>query len=296
MRVAVFGAGSLGSLVGGLLAREHEVTLVGREGHVAAVQDEGLTITGEYDLTVAPDARTGPPSSADLLLVTVKSYDTPEAAAAIADGMTDVDAVLSLQNGMGNEEVLADELPWPVLAGTCTFGARRREPGVVACTGAGEVVVGPWMPSHAGVAETAGKTFRTAGIRTTVAADVRRRLWEKLAVNAGINATTALAGIPNGAVCDGPAAATAREAARETARAARSERVDLADAEAVSQLRTVASDTADNVSSMRQDVRAGRRTEVDAINGYVVERADAAPVNETLWRLLRTWDTERGLR
>jgi 2-dehydropantoate 2-reductase len=296
MRVVVFGAGSLGSLVGGLLAREHEVSLVGREEHVAAVREEGLTITGEYDRTVHPEARTDPPASADLLLVTVKSYDTPEASAAIADGMTDVDAVLSLQNGMGNEAVLAGELPWPVLAGTCTFGARHREPGVVACTGVGRVVLGPLVPDHAELADAVGEAFRVAGIETTVAADVRRRLWKKLAVNAGINATTALARIPNGAVVDGPVTTVARKAARETARVAQSEGIDLDEGEAVQQLEAVARDTADNVSSMRQDVRAGQRTEVDAINGYVVSQAETAPVNETLWRLLQAWEAERELR
>jgi 2-dehydropantoate 2-reductase len=122
------------------------------------------------------------------------------------------------------------------------------------------------------------------------------RVWEKLAVNAGINATTALARVENGALVDGPAGAVAREAARETARVARAEGVDLADEAAVAAVERVASATAVNRSSMLQDVEAGRRTEVDAIAGFVAGHAEPTPVNETTARLLRAWERGQGLR
>jgi 2-dehydropantoate 2-reductase len=124
-----------------------------------------------------------------------------------------------------------------------------------------------------------------------------RRLWEKLAVNAGINATTALAGVQNGALVDGPGRGVAAAAARETARVARGAGVELDPQAAVERTRAVAETTAENTSSMLQDVRAGTRTEVDAINGAVVDRADqSVPVNETLAGLLRAWERQRGLR
>ena len=126
------------------------------------------------------------------------------------------------------------------------------------------------------------------------------RLVEKLAVNAGINATTALARLENGAVLGGDAGALAGAAARETAAVARAEGIDLPDRAAERALESVAADTAANTSSMHQDVLAERRTEVDAINGYVADRADElgvdAPVNRTLARLLRAWEAGRGLR
>jgi len=286
VHVAVFGAGSLGSLVGGLLARAHEVTLVGRGEHLRAVRADGLRLTGEYDLTVRPDARTDPPASADLVLVTVKAFDTAAAATALG-GMDDAGAVLSLQNGMGNEETLAAALPWPVLAGTTDFGAERTGPGVVRCNGVGEVTLGPPEGGESPVADRAGGAFREAGIEATVAADMPRRLWTKLAVNAGINPVTALARVDNGAVLAEPLAGVARAAARETTAAATAAGVALDPDEAVAAMEGVARDTADNVSSMRQDVEAGRRTEVDAINGYVVEQArEPVPVNRTLAALV----------
>ncbi|WP_276273194.1 ketopantoate reductase family protein [Haloarcula litorea] len=292
MDIAVVGAGSLGSLLGGLLAREHDVTLVGREPHVGRVRERGLRVTGVESFCVEPAAATEVPDAADLALVAVKSYDTAGAAAALADCA--LDACLSVQNGLGNEATLADALDCPVLAGTCTYGARLTEPGTVAYTGRGEVALGASEGGPSQVAERVGAALDAAGVVTTVAEDMPTRLWGKLAVNAAVNATTALARVENGALADGPAREVAHDAARETARVARERGVDLADERAVALVESVVADTAANRSSMLQDVADGRRTEVDAINGYVADAAESpVPVNETLARLVRAW--ERGV-
>lgn len=295
MDICVLGAGSLGSLIGGLLAREHTVTLVGREPHVSAVERDGLRVTGEFDLTVEPAARTDPPDAVDLAVVTVKSFDTPDAARAL-DG-TRPGCVLSLQNGMGNERQLAEALSPPVLAGTCTYGARLVEPGVVECTGVGEIALGPWGGGTVSTADRVGAAADRAGLAVTVAEDMPRRLWEKLAVNAAINPTTALARVKNGALVSGPLRETAAAAARETAQVARSRGIELNDGQATGTALAVAETTAANTSSMHQDVLAGTRTEIEAINGHVVEAATApVPVNRTLAGLVRAWERRRELR
>ena len=301
MDVVVFGAGSLGSLIGGLLAADHHVTLVGRAPHLDAVSEDGLRLVGLLERRVFPDAATDldDGTHTDLAVVTVKAYDTPAAAAALA--RCDVDATLSLQNGMGNEETLAGHLDPPVLAGTTDFGARYREPGVVECTGVGRVTLGPRPDVEDGaaldVARRIGTAFDDAGVETHVESDMRPRLWEKLAVNAGVNPVTALARAENGALLDGPAVEIAEAAAVEVAATARASDVDVADEAAREALREVVEATAANRSSMLQDVDAGRRTEIDAICGYVVERADEpVPVNETLAGLVRGWEASRGLR
>jgi 2-dehydropantoate 2-reductase len=293
MDVVVFGAGSLGSLVGGLLARAgRDVTLVGRDPHVAAIRGSGLRVRGEYEFSVHPTARTDVPEHADLAVVTVKAFDTETAARALV-GVPDT--VLSLGNGMGNEATLAAHLDCPVLAGTCTYGALRPEPGVVRCTGVGEVVLGPREGGESAATDRVGEAFADAMV-TTIADDMPRRLWEKLAVNAGINAPTALARIENGALLERPGNEVARAAAREVAAVARSEGVDLSDETAVAAVERVAEATAANHSSMLQDVEGGRRTEVDAISGYVAECGPETPVNATLASLLRAWERARGLR
>jgi 2-dehydropantoate 2-reductase len=293
--VAVVGAGSLGSLLGGLLSRAHDVTLVGRDPHVSTVARDGLDVTGAVDCHVTPDGRTDVPPSTELALVTVKAFDTATVATQLADRA--LDAALSVQNGMGNEETLARQLACPVLAGTCTYGARLVEPGVVACTGVGTVHLGPRDGGTNEVARVVGDAFRAGGVEAVVSDDMPTRLWTKLAVNAGINATTALARVDNGALVDGPAGKPAGDAAAETARVARQHGVDLPEGTAVERARSVAETTAANVSSMRQDVENGTRTEIDAINGYVVDAAEGSvPVNRTLTALVRAWERERGLR
>jgi 2-dehydropantoate 2-reductase len=127
-----------------------------------------------------------------------------------------------------------------------------------------------------------------------------RRLWEKLAVNAGINAVTALARVENGTLRGGPGRELARRATRETARVARAEGVPLSNRRALSALDEVVDATSANRSSMLQDVEAERRTEVDEIHGAVAERGERhrldVPTNRTLAELLRTWEVGRGVR
>ncbi|EMA29332.1 ketopantoate reductase family protein [Halobiforma nitratireducens] len=300
METVVFGAGSLGSLVGGLLAREHDVWLVAREDHARAVRESGLRLRGEFDDRVFPAATSdGRELEADLAVVTVKAFDTGAAADALATGS--FDAVLSLQNGMGNEETLAGRLEGtPVLAGTATYGAVRREPGVVECTGRGEIVLGDRTGGVSQPAKEVGEAFTQAGIETAVVDDMPRWLWEKLAVNAGINPITALTATENGAVLGGPANDLAREATAEAARVARECGVAVSDREALEAVETVADATAPNTSSMAQDLQADRRTEIDAINGYVVDRAAErgieVPTNRVLTALVRTWEHGRGIR
>lgn len=296
MELCVFGAGSLGTLIGGVLAREHSVTLVGRDPHVSAIEREGVRISGAIADTTHPAAATTPPDSASLAIITVKSFDTAEAAEALEP--CSLDGVLSLQNGMGNETRLADGLDCSVLAGTCTYGARRGEPGTVECTGIGDILIGPRDGGATPFARRITDAFVDSGLVAELSREMARDLWTKLAVNAGINATTALARIPNGSLLDGPASSVAEHAARETAQVARQHGVDLSAEHAVERTRAVAEATAENTASMQQDVLATKRTEIDAINGYVVDTADntSVPVNETLTALVRSWERERGLR
>lgn len=298
MDVVVFGAGSLGSLVGALLDRRHDVTLVGREAHVDAVRADGLAVGGVDSFRAEPSATTEAEGlCADLAVVTVKAFDTPAAATALESGS--VGAVLSLQNGMGNEDVLADRVDAPVVAGTTTLGATLDGPGRVEWLGRGTTTVGPWTDGSERVADRVGAAFRAADVPTDVTGAVREVLWEKLAVNAAVNPLTALARVPNGAVAESPLDGIARAAATEVAVVARENGVDLPSERATESTLAVARATADNRSSMYQDVAAGRRTEVESINGYVVERAasrSAVPVNATLAGLVRALEPPRDRR
>lgn len=298
MEIVVFGAGSLGSLIGGLLAERHAVTLVGRPAHMAAVADAGLTVSGAVETEVTPETTTDSEGlSGELALVTVKAGDTAEAAAALSTGS--FDAICSLQNGL-TEETLAAAVSVPVLAGTATYGARLREPGHVECTGRGTVTLGPYTddPGAAEQAETVAVAFQDAGLETELAEDMARRRWQKLAINAAINPVTALARVENGAILEEPLWPVAAAAARETAAVARAAGIELTDETAIAQVRAVAEATAANRSSMLQDIDAGRETEIDAITGAVVERAAQygieVPTNQLLLGLVSGLRVKNG--
>ncbi|APX97551.1 ketopantoate reductase family protein [Natronorubrum daqingense] len=301
MNIVVFGAGSVGSLVGGLLARErsNDVTLVGRDPHISAIQRSGLEIRGELEASTTPAATTdGRHLEGDLAIVTVKSFDTVAAARTLATGS--FDAVLSLQNGLGNEATIETHLECPVLAGTASYGAILVEPGLVECTGIGEVVLGARDGGKSRRADEVGALFDSAGLETTVDEEMPCRLWEKLAVNTGINPVTALTRTDNAAVLEDEARPLARGVVRETARTARASGISLSNREALTALESVASDTAANTSSMHQDVLAGQRTEIDSLNGYVVDQSAKVgvetPMNHSLTSLVRTWERGKGLR
>ncbi|MFP4217718.1 MAG: ketopantoate reductase family protein [Salinarchaeum sp.] len=297
MDILVFGAGALGSLLGGRLASAHNVTLVGRNPHMQAITEDGLNIVGDQPLRVTPTATTdGEDHQADLAIVAVKAFDTEMAATQLATGAVDI--VWSVQNGLGNERTLAEVLPAAtVLGGTCTYGATRGAPGTVRAAGNGHLVVGqPDGGMHPAV-DRVVTACETAGLSVTGTDAFPRHRWEKLAVNVGINPLTAICDVPNGVIGEPPLRTVTARAARETARVAKACGVPLTTAEAESALFETVETTADNVSSMCQDRRAGRRLEREAITGAVCRRAAAndvaVPTVQTLDALLQVLTDRR---
>ena len=297
MRVVLLGAGSLGSLFGGLLAAaDADVTLLGNAGdHLDRVAADGLRLTHPdgHTETVLVETATDPAvaSDADLLVVCVKAYDTDEAVRGVAPHLGDAD-VLTLQNGLGNAETIAEHVPRErVIAGTTTHGASLEGPGRVRHAGTGDTTVGRYFAPNDERVEAVASLLTDAGVETTVADDPESAVWTKVLVNVGINAATALARVPNGALVEEAAGERLlRRAVQEGVAVARAEGVGVPE-DAVERAREVAARTATNRSSMRQDVERGTRTEIESLNGELARRGGAhgvdAPVNETLADLVR---------
>jgi len=299
MRVVVQGAGSLGSLVAGLLAAAGgDVTLLGRPGeHLDRVDADGLVVEHPdgTETTTRPETATDPAvvSGAGLVVICVKSYDTAAAARDLAAHLGGETDVLTLQNGLGNAETLADHgVPAAaVLAGTTSHGATLEAPGVVRHAGEGETTVGRYFAENDAVVDQVVESFSAAGLAATATDDPERAVWTKALVNAGINAATALARVPNGALVETESGDRLLErAVEEGATVAEAAGVDVPD-DIVERTRDVARRTASNHSSMRQDLERGSRTEVEALHGALAERARAhgvdAPVLQTLADLVR---------
>jgi 2-dehydropantoate 2-reductase len=271
VKFLVFGAGGLGSLVGGLLSQRHSVVLVGRREHVKAIARRGLRITGRTEAIVRPVAveDVSGADTPDVILVTVKAYDTPRAVEAL-EPFWKTSTFLSLQNGLGNEDLLASKAE-KVLGGVTNQGVTFLGPGEVHHAGAGETYIGPYKGTTEADAVDVVEAFRECGMPCSLAKDIRRELWLKAVVNACINPLTGLLGVRNGYLQES-------EELRDLVRRIVSEGVHVAEAHGISlqqedvleRVWYISSATADNKSSMLQDLERGRRTEVDAINGEIV--------------------------
>ena len=300
MKIAVVGAGAMGSLFGALLAEAgNEVWLydVWLE-HVQTINQAGLRIEREGKTRTVDIRATDDPEQigrAELVIIFVKSSRTSSAAETAQTIAGSDGSVMTLQNGMGNADVIAEFIePERILAGTTSHGATMLGPGSIRHAGSGPTTIGPWAQGEGGV-QRAGQFaefFNRAGIKTDSVADVRSVFWNKLLINIGINAITALTNIKNGQILD-------LEITRELSRAAVNEAINVARElnikihdEAVDIVFKVAEATALNRSSMGQDVDSLRQTEITAINGFIVREAKRlgleAPVNFALTALVQT--------
>jgi 2-dehydropantoate 2-reductase len=294
MRIVVFGAGSLGSLVGGLLTRRNEITLIGRQPHVQAIEESGLVIAGVVEAVVVPgaaeDIRGLPP--ADIVLVTVKSYDTQTALETIRPLVSDSTLVVSLQNGLNNAEMVTSAFPGRAVVGVTSLGATKSGPGRVFYAGEGDTYFGT-VQGDSQNAERVAEVFNSVGLDSYVTDDIMAEVWSKAIINAAVNPLTAIARCKNGRILkDESLLRLAEMACLEGEKVAKACGIELGDETMFERTKLVLRRTSENKSSMLQDVERRKRTEIDEISGEIVRWADASgvetPVNRTLWLLVRS--------
>ena len=299
MKIAIIGPGALGCLLAALLVEAGEdARLVDyRPDRVAQLSRRGLRLHtpagGDRQLAV-PIGLPQEVGPADVAIVAVKAHQTGAAARDLPRLLARGGLALTLQNGLGNLEIIAAQVgPERLLAGVALLGVTRLAEGDIVLAGQGTLIIGVPAGSRVSPADLARVVgaLRRAGLECREAADLEAALWEKLLINVGINPLTALLRVPNGALLELPAAwALAVAAATEALAVARAAGLDL-DVDPEARLRQVCTATAANRSSMLQDILAGRPTEIEALNGQVAARGRAlgvaTPVNELLTRLLR---------
>jgi 2-dehydropantoate 2-reductase len=293
MRVAVLGSGGIGGYYGALLARSgHDVAFIARGAHLEAMQRRGLTVQtseGESTIPVTASADTASVGTVDLVLFSVKSYDTATAAQALTPLMARDTAVITFQNGLDNVEAIAAVAgSEAVLAGAVYVALQLVGPGVILRTGGeGKTLFGELSGTLTERVQRIAGAFRQSGIPHEVTTDIRRVLWDKFLFITGIGGVTALArsGI-------GPLLASA--AGRSLLRAACAEIVAVEQAEGAhlqpaavdAVLAQAATLPAPWRSSMARDLEEGRRLEVDTLSGAVVRRGIKhgipTPVHQTI--------------
>ena len=295
MDVCVVGPGALGCLHAALLARAgvpvslldycpERADLIRRRGIV--VEDEQETWTQSVPCSAAPGELPAP----GLLLLCVKTFQTPAAAEHAAPLIAPETIVLRLQNGLGSPDCLLQFAPCGrIVLGTSGNGANAVGWGHVRRAGLGPTRLGPLTPEGLVAAERAAEAFRPAFPDVEVFGDVPTMLWRKLVLNAAINPLTAITGLRNGQLLEVPLLRAAlRDASREAETVGAVRGADLVAGEAAQVTEHACRVTAVNRSSMLQDVSAGRRTEIDDICGAVVREAKAAELGAPLNRAL-TW-------
>ncbi|WP_457743149.1 2-dehydropantoate 2-reductase [Thermococcus sp.] len=292
MKIYVLGAGSIGSLLGALLAKAgNDVLLIGREEQVKAINKKGLRVTGreefEVDVKASPYAPDEPP---ELLLLTTKSYSTKTALECARHCIGTETWILSVQNGLGNEE-LALKITPNVIGGITTNGAMLVDWGVVEWTGKGITVIGKYPRGKSEFIEEVAKVFNDAGIETRVTENSIGWKWAKAIVNSVINGLGTVLETKNGVLREIPELeGISVEIAREGCIVAQQLGIEF-EIHPLELLWDTIERTRDNYNSTLQDIMRSRRTEVDYIHGKIVEYAHSvgleAPMNELLWALIK---------
>ncbi|QLG61381.1 2-dehydropantoate 2-reductase [Halorarum salinum] len=301
MKFAVFGAGGIGAYLGARLADAgHEVHLIARGSHLAALRDEGLhveSVAGDttVDLPATDDpADVGP---CDHVLFCVKAYDTRAAATDLSPLLGEDTAVVSFQNGVDNERWIAETIGEDhVVGGVAYVFSTIKEPGVVEHTGG---------PARFVFGELDGRrTDRIAalddalsgcdGIDAVLADDVSVELWRKFALICAQAGMTAATRLPLGEIRETDAAwEMYGRIMEEVSAVARAEGVDLPDGTVAEWLEFASGLEPDTYSSLHYDLTHDKRMELDALHGSVVRHASGvgvdAPMNEAVHAILRPW-------
>ena len=304
MRIAVVGAGAIGCLFGGRLHKAGQTVLLihHRRSVAASIEEKGVRIqelSGKIVRAhIQTRARLSRLDKPDLVLVTVKAYDSEAVASVLKKSIMRNVPVLSLQNGLGNVEELTRRLGADsTIAGTTTEGAMTTEPGAVIHTGRGMTWVGEMNGKLSDRCLTIQRAFRKAGLTTIISNDIRGVLWAKAIVNSAINPITAITRLSNGDV-------SKRPGLREIVSEVVDEGVAVAQANGIllkpspkSLLAKTLALTPGNKSSMLQDIEAGRKTEIRQLNGSISGLGNlvgvSTPFNDLLTNLVLALERSR---
>ena len=302
-RVAVVGAGAVGCYYGGMLARAGvPVTLIGRPAHVDAMRRDGLrltTATSDEHIAVEASTDIAAVAGAALVLVCVKSADSESTASDLAPQLAPEARVLSLQNGVDNAARMQAVLGRPVAPTVVYVGCEMAGPGHVRHLGRGELVIPAQLGEAPGLsAVDVVELFARGGVPVQASDNVIGALWGKLVINCGYNAISAITDMNYGRMMARPdIAATVHGLVDECLAVAEALGIAVP-GDSHAGIARIAATMPGQVSSTCQDLRRGKPTEIDYLNGTVVregERAGVAtPLNRTVHALVKALEASKA--
>ncbi len=290
MNIVVFGAGAIGSLFGGLLSKNNKVVLVGRKDHIDSINKKGLTIKGKTNLDANVSAVENVKNidfTPDIIILSVKSYDTGKAAESIKKIVGKKTIIISLQNGLDNIEKIKKHVKKEqIVVCITTHGSVFLESGYIKHTGVGKTVIGSFQDKCNNISSIA-KLFDKVGIKTTVSHDILKEMWIKAVVNSSINPLTTIFNCKNGYLLENPVLKDIVEKiCYESTTVANSCGYSLEKGYTLNKTVEVIEDTKENFSSMLQSVQNNKKTEIDSINGIIFKKARENNIDANLNKLL----------
>jgi len=301
-RVAVMGAGAVGSYFGGMLARSGvHVTFITRPAHAVAIRANGLfmdTLTFKERVTVECATDASGVKDAEFVLFSVKTLDIEDAARAIAPHLAPGAIVVSLQNGVDNVARIRAASGIDAIPAVVYVAAAIPEPGRIKHSGRGELIIGDFpgsahaqdpQPTRTG---RVAALFTGAGVPCKVSDNIEADLWTKMVMNCAGNPITAIAQTSYGHAARNPETRELmRKVIEESVAVARASGVRLPDVDMAEAGLKLAETLGEATSSTAQDLARGKRTEIDSLNGYIVRRGAelgiATPVNFALHALVK---------
>jgi len=299
-RVAVVGAGAVGGYFGGMFARAGApVTLIGRPVHVDVWMRDGLlldSVNFRETVRVAASTDVAAARDAEVVLFSVKSSDTEDAARRLAIHLRRDALVVSLQNGVDNVTRMRVVAGLDPIAAVVYVASSMPAPGRIKHGARGDLLIGD-LPGRTGATRDAALArmaawFEAAAVPCRVSHDIEADLWTKLITNAALNAISAVAHITYGeSVADADSREVVRQLVNECVAVAQAGGVSLPPIDYVQMVWSFAEKIGAVYASTAQDLERGKRTEIDALNGFVVRRGSelgvATPVNQTLLALVK---------
>ncbi len=294
-KIFVLGAGAIGSVYGAFLSKRNDVALIGNKAHVKAVDLKGLTISGDINETFRPGVYTEIHEIPEktLVVLTTKAYDLAKSVEKIKNMLRKDTVILVLQNGLGNEEIVkgaaGDETR--ILRGVTTMAAELFKPGRIRFWN-GETTI-----EQDEVAEKITKIFNECTLKTRLSKDIKKEVWNKLIVNCVANPLSAIFHIRNYEIVVDSLKTVRHKIVKECVEVGKAEGITFPNHLEERIDNKISMYT--NFSSMYQDIVKGKRTEIDFLNGKVVELGRkhhiATLVNEMLVCLVKFVEEKNGI-
>lgn len=307
MKIVIVGPGAMGCLFAAFLSKsKEEVWLLDKNKESAAkINEVGISlegVSGNWQAKPKATANVQDIGKADLILICVKSFHTKQAVEQIKPLLQQNTKIMTLQNGIGNLEIIA-ELSGEdkVIGGITSEGATLIDTGRIHHAGHGETIIGTLDGKVPVEIRSIREVFNKVGLQTKMSRDIKGLAWSKLIINVGINALTAITRLPNGKLTEFEGTKRIlRDAVTEATRIAKRKRIKLIYDDPLAKVEAVCESTSANISSMLQDVLRKKRTEIDFINGVIVrlgqELGIAVPTNRLLVDLVKTIESSYKLR